>query len=151
MIHIVTEAKQTPPAETSIYSLGILECRIEFFSRCPYALSRVSPRLSASPFIFLASSSIRFSCWHDKTQPVFRSRTARVDIPKTQRFKLSSHGRCLRVSAIHFAGALYLPAPVVTSRIMSTAKHVHRAPLDGGRCTEGKESQEKQGRSTRRR
>lgn len=29
--------------KASLYSLEVFECRVEFFSRCPYALSRVSP------------------------------------------------------------------------------------------------------------
>lgn len=88
------KAKSIRNGEASLYSFRILECRVEFFSRCPYTLSRVSSRL-ASPIIFLASSSIRFSYWYDKTQLVFRSRMCGVDIPKIQCFKLSSHGRCL--------------------------------------------------------
>jgi len=44
-----------------------------------------------------------------------------------------------------FCDALYLPAPVVTSRIMSTAKHVHRTPLDGERCIEVKKARRNKG------
>lgn len=95
------------------------EISLRFVSHCPR--DRVP-----SPSPSSASSSIRFSCWRDETHLGYFD----LDVPRTRR--LSFHGRCLRVSAIRFAaGALYLPAPVVTSRIMSTAKHVRRVPLDG--------------------
>lgn len=32
--------------KASLYSLEVFECRVEFFSRCPYALSRFALHLS---------------------------------------------------------------------------------------------------------
>jgi len=50
MIHIVFEAKQTPLVTET--SLEVSKCRVEFSSRYPYALSRVSLRLLFRPSSF---------------------------------------------------------------------------------------------------
>ena len=122
MIHTVSEAKRTlslsvRDVEASVYSLEVSKRRVEFSSRCPHALSLASP-CGSSCFALHLSRIVVF----DTVQLVGTTRLSRYFTDaqsrhsrksKTQRFKLSSHGRRLRVSAIRFAARFICPPPLL--------------------------------------
>jgi len=122
MIHTVSEAKRTlslspfvtwkPRFIRSRYPNVASNFPQDVLTLCP---SRLPAAPLVSPFIFLVS-------WFDTVQLVGTTRLSRYFTDaqsrhsrksKTQRFKLSSHGRRLRVSAIRFAARFICPPPLL--------------------------------------
>lgn len=144
MIHVVTEAKPFCNESLALFARGIwmsrrilLKMSLRFVSRFPVSLC---------PSSFSHRRRYGSVVGTRKTQLVFRSRMCGVDIPKTQRFKLSS--RCLVYRLYVLRRALFARPRCYQSYYVYDET---RSPLDGGRWHGGKESQKKQGRSTRRR
>lgn len=116
------------------------EWHVEPLSKCNLAFLRL-----ALLFMCLASSSIRFSFWHDEIRLVFRFRICESTyyFIKTWRFSwaFTDDVSCIGCFAMRFTCL----SPLLPIVLCLRRGRIHRVPLNGERFG-GKESQEKQGR-----